>query len=168
MSRENTYQLITQKIEQLQSALFFTESSDRIIPSCVLQQVYTNEDGEIWFTIPKPVYVIDPNNTNFPCRMDFFKKGENFHVKISGLASIIDEEVTNDFPLPLTERINSGGNQQQLIIKVKIEQADYFEIPPMPGSNKNNNWTNIISNTCNKIVAQVFGKTLNTGMTAFN
>jgi len=137
MQKENASQFMLNKIEELQSALFFPETSDRILPTCVLQHVQTDNDNHIWFVIARPPYAIDPGNANFPCKMDFFKKGVDFHLKVLGMASILEEAPNFGCPLPVA-MISQVEAHQSVIVKVKIQKSSYFEVPPVVSENKTN------------------------------
>ena len=71
MQKEDATQFMLTKIEELQSALFFPDTADRILATCVLQQVQTDEDGCLLFQVPCPPYAIDPDNASFPAKWIF-------------------------------------------------------------------------------------------------
>ncbi|MFT3936708.1 MAG: hypothetical protein QM726_23990 [Chitinophagaceae bacterium] len=135
MQKESASQFMLDKIEELQSALFFPETSDRILPTCVLQQVQTDKQDHIWFVIARPPYAIDPSNASFPCKMDFFKKGADFHLKVIGIASIIEEPVSSGCPLPVS-MLKEAEENKTVVIRVKIQKSSYFEVPPATTDNK--------------------------------
>ncbi len=151
MQKENVSQFISNKIEELQSALFFPEISDRILPAYVIQRVQTDEQGNIEFIIPCPSNTKDYSNESFPCRMDFYRKGVDFHLKINGIATMCQE--------------TGAGNKKQLAIKVQIQQANYFEIPPaQPAVKTKSNFLDIV----NKWSALLLHKTFNSNVELYN
>ena len=68
--------ILKSKIMELQSALLFTESSSLVkLPTHVISDVEIDEEGQIWFVIPKPIQHIDAFDKEIPAKLDFFKKG---------------------------------------------------------------------------------------------
>src|ERR1017187_7264969 len=83
---------IQQKINELQTALFFVISNTVLkIPSHIVTAAEADEEGRIWFAIPKPVQSVGEFDKEFPAKLDFFKKGKEFYLKIEGKASIMTD-----------------------------------------------------------------------------
>jgi len=159
MQKEETARFIVTKIDELQSALFFPETPDHLIPTCIINKVQTDEQDQVWFVISCMPGKIDPDTTNFPCKMDFFRKGAGFHLKIKGVASIVSEPGKTGCPLPLCVLEQSAENKNLLIIKVKIQQAHYFEIPALEPARKiNNGFLSVVSNAFHRLSNQFVSK----------
>lgn len=59
-SQELQQGMLKSKITELQSALFFTESASIVkLPTHVISDVEMDEEGQIWFVIPRPVQHIE-------------------------------------------------------------------------------------------------------------
>jgi hypothetical protein len=135
--RENAETMITdlpikflqQKVQELQSALFFPETGTLLqIPTHVVTAAEVDEEGHIWFVIPRPAQHIDASDSTFPAKLDFFRKGKGFFLKVTGTACIIceSEQVpTNGDTLAHVK--HKLRNRQAVAIKVSIHNADYFE-----------------------------------------
>ena len=130
---------LQQKIQELQSALFFTETNAVMsMPTHVVTSAEVDDAGQIWFIIARPAQHIDMFNEGFHAKMDFFKKGKGFYIKINGKASMVTdmEEIKNltviddDAKLKIKQKL-------AVAIKVEIQNADYFENIPKPVSS---NW----------------------------
>src|SRR5882724_5391911 len=81
---------LQQKIKELQSALFLTESDSLVkMPTHVITAAEADDAGQIWFIIPKPSQHINAFDETFSAKLDFFKKGKGFYLKIQGVASIV-------------------------------------------------------------------------------
>ena len=130
--------MIQQKIQELQTALFFPESSTLLnIPVHVVSSAQTDEQGHIWFVISRPAQYIDQDDSEFPCRLDFFKKGIGFHLKVQGKATLISQFSQIGCLLTLAPDLKERMENNQLVaIKVEIQHAMYFEAPVQ----KSNSW----------------------------
>ena len=129
MSKEIPVKFIQEKIQELQTAILFPETSSLVkIPNYVIAAVQADEEGQVWFSIRRPALYMDQDEWQFPCRMDFFKKGLGFHMKVYGKASIISDfnEVASPvIPAGLQQRMEDN---LEVMIKLEIQYADYFEI----------------------------------------
>jgi general stress protein 26 len=125
---------IQQKINELQTALFFAISNTVLkIPSHIVTAAEADEEGRIWFAIPKPVQSVGEFDKEFPAKLDFFKKGKEFYLKIEGNASIISEPEEIKNAGPILEKLQQKlKHAQMLIIQVDIKKADYYEAKPNP------------------------------------
>ena len=136
------------KILDLQSALFFPDSSPMLkIPTHVVTNAQADEEGQIWFFIPRPAQHLDPEDCDFPARMEFFKKGKGFYLKIQGKAKIVHRIQDVRCPQILEEVKKRIKTKQLVAIRIKIQTADYFERVPvlqtnwiLSGKNQFLNW----------------------------
>src|ERR1700761_8084078 len=98
-SQELQEGILKSKISELQSALFFNESNSIVkLPTHVVSDVELDSEGQIWFVIPKPTMHIDAYDKEIPAKLDFFKKGMDFFVKVRGTAFLqtdLDEANAN-------------------------------------------------------------------------
>lgn len=136
MSKEIPVQFIREKIQELQTALVFPETNALAkVPNYVISAAQTDDTGNIWFIIRRPAVYMEQDEWQFPCRMDFFKKGLNYHMKVYGHACIIsnfNEVSCPGMPAGLQQRMEE---QQEVAVKVAISYADYFELPPLQSDN---------------------------------
>jgi len=129
-------ELLQEKIQELQTALFFSLSNAVLkISSHVVTSAVMDETGQIWFAVPRPVQNLNQFETEFPTKLDFFKKGKEFFLKIEGNASIVTDyaEMTNFLALD-ADILPKVQNKEYIVIKVKIQLADYFQAAPKPTS----------------------------------
>ncbi len=128
-----TLSFIRKKLQELQNALFFPISDSVLkMPVCVITVITVDEIGQIWFAVSRPAQQIHEFDREFPARMDFFKKGKEFYLKILGKAYIVTdpEEVNSAFSIPAEIKEKAMSNELALL-KVKITHADYFESAPV-------------------------------------
>ena len=128
MSRDSNLQFIQEKIEDIRSALFYSMSDAVLkIPTSIVTALKVDEVGNVWFFVNKPMQYIAEFDKEFPARLEFFKKGKHYFLKIMGKASIVNdpEEVNGLVSLP--EDIKTKAMGQLVLVKVKIQNVDYHE-----------------------------------------
>ncbi|HEY4966044.1 MAG TPA: pyridoxamine 5'-phosphate oxidase family protein [Puia sp.] len=129
---------IQEKVRDLENALFFSMSDAVLkIPSCLVKVLEADELGHLWFIIPKPSQFIHAFDRNFPVKLDFFRKGRDYYLKIFGMAFLVnDPEEINNVEC-LNEQIKKQVRENDsVLIKVKISHADYVENAPAGASAK--------------------------------
>jgi|SRR6185312_11137001 len=127
--------ILKSRIRELQSALFFTESKSIVkLPTHVISDVELDSDGQIWFVIPKPAMHIEAYEREIPAKLDFFKKGKDFFVKIRGIAYL--QADTAEANAALSEEMRRKMNDETVIaVKVKVENTDMVDNSPKPSQN---------------------------------
>jgi len=120
---------------ELENALFMSESNALVsLPTHIVRISEVDEDGNIWFIIPRPTQIVDSFSKEMPAKLDFFKKGKEFFLKISGVASIVwTAREMNDAKLSkaFADSLKNGN----VAVKVKVEITEYMEKAPKPSSN---------------------------------
>ncbi|HWK04652.1 MAG TPA: pyridoxamine 5'-phosphate oxidase family protein [Puia sp.] len=125
--------VLKSKIMELQSALFFTESSSLVkLPTHVISETEVDAEGQIWFVIPKPAQHIEAFDKEIPAKLDYFKKGNDSFVKITGTAFLITDaaEIVNT---SLSADMHSKmQNDQVIAVKVKVQVSELIDNTPKP------------------------------------
>src|SRR5258708_33563719 len=99
---------------ELQSALFFTETASLLkLPTHIVSDVEIDILGRIWFVIPKPVQQIEEFEKEIPAKLDFFKKGKDFFVKVKGKASLITDTAAVKKSLGLSAEMHGRMKNNQ-------------------------------------------------------
>ena len=115
-------QFLQQKISDIGSALFFSESSYFLkLPVSIITVLKMDDEGQILFYINKPSQCLDAFKREFPVHLDFFRKGKKHSLKVNGTATIIGEE---QYQCNTNMENKSPG---LILIKVKIITAEYVE-----------------------------------------
>jgi hypothetical protein len=134
--QESQTGILKSKIMELQSALFFTESSSIVkLPTHIIPEVEVDSEGRIWFVIPKPVQHIDAFDKEIPAKLDFFKKGKEFFVKVRGTAHLItdiSEAENNGLSQQMMERMQ---NDQVIAVKISVQDSELIDNTPKPAQN---------------------------------
>lgn len=139
-TQHTTQQLtfLQERINQIGSAIFYNESDAVLkLPTSVVTSLKVDDYGYIWFFVKKPVQDIKEFEPEFPVRLDFFRKGVAYNLKVSGKGWMItDPEVMYAF-LELNEDINASIFNDMALVKVKMQKVEYYEIA---GRKVKSNW----------------------------
>jgi hypothetical protein len=130
---------IEEKIKDLENALFFSLSDSVLkIPACVIKVLKTDEVGQLWFAIPKPTQSIYAFDKTFQAKLDFFRKGRDYYLKIYGTAFLVNDPEEINMIECLDENIKQQARRNTtLLVKVKITYAEYIEKAPVNPTTKN-------------------------------
>ena len=120
--------LLKRKLLELNSALFFAENDSLFkLPNHLVTEMELNDDGdEIRFAIPKPAQDIEAFDKEFHVRMEFFKKGIAYRLKIQGKGFIVEDaaELEKWFAAS-PARQEKAKNEPMIIVKVVVKYVDY-------------------------------------------
>ena len=123
---------IQHKIEALRNALFFSTSESLLkMQTHIIDVLQVDELGQIWFAVPKPLQNIHEFDNPFAAKLDFFKKGKDFYLKILGKAFIVNDPEEMNTIIYINDEIKDKARKEEIaLIKVKITHADYWEKKP--------------------------------------
>jgi general stress protein 26 len=135
MIQDMSVTFLRKKITELENALFMTEPNALVnLPTHIVRVSEVDEEGNVWFIIPRPTQVIESFSNEMPAKLDFFKKGKEFFLKISGVASIV--WTANEMKeANLSKQFSDSIRKGDVAIKVKVEITEYIEKAPKPSSN---------------------------------
>ena len=135
MIQDMSISVLREKIKELENALFMSESNALVsLPTHIVHVSEVDDEGNIWFIIPKPTQVIESFSKEMPAKLDFFKKGSSFFLKISGVASIVwtAREMTD---ANLSNELIGSLKNGNVAVKVKVELSEHIEKAPKQTSN---------------------------------
>src|ERR1700761_6686783 len=126
MLPQSDLRFLQEKIQDLKNALFFSQNTSILrIATTIVSVLKVDELGQVWFFVPRPQQALHEFDREFPVKMEFFRKGASFFLHVSGKAFIItDPEEINSL---VYEDIREQVDQHMVLIKVKMQKADYFE-----------------------------------------
>jgi general stress protein 26 len=135
MIQDMSVKFLREKVMELENALFMSESNSLVsLPTHIVRVSEVDEEGNIWFIIPKPTQIVESFSKEMSAKLDFFKKGIEFFLKISGTATIVwskkemkEANLSNEF--------NAFLNKGNVAVKVKVELSEYIEKTPKTSSN---------------------------------
>jgi general stress protein 26 len=127
MSTHLPGKFLKKKLSELNSALFFAEGDSLFkLPNHLITEMEMNDDGQIWFVIPKPVQDIEAFDKEFPVRLEFFKKGISFRLKVRGKGSIIGDRAAMETLAAASKTMHEKvENEPVIMIKVLVQFVDY-------------------------------------------
>lgn len=119
---------LQQKIEDIQSALFFSMTDSVLkIPNNIVTALKVDEVGQIWFLLNRPSQSIQEFDKEFPVRLNFFRKGKPFYLTITGKAFILTDPEELNSLISVAEDIKQKALDQLILVKVRIEHVEYVE-----------------------------------------
>ena len=126
-------QTLKNKIMEFQSALFFTDSRSIVkLPTHVISDVELDNEGAIWFVIPKPSMHIEAYDKEMPAKLDFFKKGTDFFVKVRGTAFLQTEATEASLSAEMRQRMQDAD---VILVKVQVQESELVDNTPKPSQN---------------------------------
>jgi general stress protein 26 len=129
MQTSQQLDFLKQKIQDLGSAIFFN-LSDAVLkfPTSIVNNMEVDDFGYVWFWVPKPKQCIREFENGFPVRMDFYRKGKQYFLQVSGKAWVVsDPEEMNTLVL-LGDSAATNQETDMVLVKVKMMRAEYHEI----------------------------------------
>src|SRR5579872_4542548 len=126
MLNQPDLQFLREKIQDLRSALFFSQNTSLLRMATTIVTILKVDDlGQMWFFVAKPRQVLQEFDREFPVKLEFFRKGKRFFLHVSGKAFIVaDPEEINSL---VYEDIREQAAGHMVLIKVKMIAAEYFE-----------------------------------------
>lgn len=133
MNTQNHAAFITDKIQQLQTAILYCHSNSVLkLPSSIVEVKHIDELGCVWITMNRPLQYIHEFDRSFHTALNFYKKGTMFFLNTLGTARVvIDPEEINLLPENLLAEYKNG----KMIICVRILEANYYEKQPKTEQN---------------------------------
>jgi hypothetical protein len=134
MVQDMSVQLLGEKMKELENALFVSDANSLSkLPTHMVQIAEIDAEGNAWFIIPRPTQVIESFDQQMPAKLDFFKKGKGFYLKLKGLASLIYSEDLLPKTRIFQELSESFKKKKLVAVKLKMQSAEYFENTPRSG-----------------------------------
>ncbi len=116
------------RIHEIRSALFSNTSEEVFkLPTCIISALNIDNEGHICFFIRRPELFMNERDKGFPARLDFYKKGKPFFLKISGQAQIFSDAAQMLEYMGLPGNVKLPSLTKLLLVKVKMSEAQYFE-----------------------------------------
>ncbi len=116
---------LKEKIRDIKIALFKSEiNSELQLPNNIIQVLKVGDDGTVWFFTSCSNSQAENIEKSFYAYLDFYKKGTDCRLQISGKASIAEEDEDQLFAL---SNYSKGTAGSLILVKMKIMQAEYFE-----------------------------------------
>ncbi len=128
MQVNQQFNFVQQKIEEISTAIFFNLSDSVLkFPTTIVSTLKVDDFGFVWLLVQKPKQSLREFEEGFPVRLDFYRKGKNYFLQVSGKAWVVtDPEEINALSL-IKEDLTQKMDDQTALVKVKMQKADYHE-----------------------------------------
>lgn len=124
------FNFLREKIKEIKVAIFKSEiNSELQLPNNIIQVLKVEDDGNIWFFTSCSGEHKNTIDRNFYVYLDFYRKGVDGRLKISGHATIVEDE--DERFLAISNYSISTANRL-VLVKMKIMQAEYIDNRPVP------------------------------------
>jgi len=124
----NQLQFLQEKIQEIGSAIFFNLSDSVLkLPTSIVTTLQVDEYGFVWFFVQKPKQYLREFETEFPARLDFFRKGKNCFLQVMGKAWVVSDPEEMNALVNLPETVKELAIGDMVLVKVKMLRAEYHE-----------------------------------------
>ncbi len=142
MATNQQLTFLQEKILEIRSAIFYNLSDSVLkLPTSIVTTLKVDDYGYVWFLTQKPKQSLKEFETDFPVRLDFFKKGTNYFLQVSGKGWIVTDPEEMNALENISEEMKNLALYEMALVKVKIMKAEYFEKTKAPVSW----WHNFVS-----------------------
>lgn len=122
-------QFLQEKIQEIGSAIFFNLSDAVLkLPTSIVTTLKVDDMGYIWFFIQRPKQLLSEFEKEFPVRMDFFRKGKDFTIKVCGKGYMVNDPEELAMLIDISEEVKQKALNQMVLVKVKLLTAEYCEL----------------------------------------
>lgn len=134
---------LQEKIQEIGSAIFFNLSESVLkLPTSLVSTLKVDDYGFVWFFVQKPRQELKEFETEFPVRLDFFRKGKGAFLQVNGKGWVVTDPEEMNLFVTLPEDAKKIAISEMVLVKVKIMRAEYFETKT---SHNHSWWHNMVN-----------------------
>jgi general stress protein 26 len=127
---DDNLSFLQEKIKDIKIALFKSEMNSELqLPNNIIQTLKVEEDGHVWFFTSCNGDYAKNIDRSFYAYLDYYKKGTECRLQLSGKAVIVDDE---DESFLTMSNYSKSTASRLVLVKMKIMQAEYFENRQIP------------------------------------
>ena len=117
MATDMNLQFIREKISQIRTAVMYSMSNSLTrLPNDIVTAVRVDDEGHLWFVCRGPLpFMKEEVEKVFPARLCFYRKGVDYFVEVSGKATIVN---TN---------YSENADEKSLLVKMNMMNIEYTE-----------------------------------------
>ena len=128
MATSQQLNFLQEKIREIGSAIFFNLSDSVLkLPTSIVSTLKVDDYGFVWFFMQKPKQSLKEFETDFPVRLDFFKKGANYFLQVMGKGWVVSDPEEMNALEGLSGEAKRLAMYEMVLVKVKIMKAEYYE-----------------------------------------
>lgn len=117
---------LREKINDIRTALFFSMSKSVLkLPNCIVSAIHVDDMGQIWLVMPKPTQEVKEFEQKFPVKLNFYKKGKDFFLNVTGTACLVFEPAEIDEMIEIACLENNKLTDNWILVKVEIVNTYY-------------------------------------------
>jgi general stress protein 26 len=136
MTTDLNLQFIRAKIKQLRTAVMYSMSNSVLrLPNGVVSAIQVDDEGQLWFISRGPLPEVKEFEQTFPARLCFYKKGVDFHIEVSGKATVMNSQYS-----PEGDDTFEGEEPKVLLIKMSMLNIEYTEPHTKRAKSKVESW----------------------------
>ena len=136
--------LLRDRIQEIGSALFFNTGNSMFkVPPAIISALRVDEQGNIWFFLHKPEFMIEESDREFPAKLDFYRKGKPFYLQVSGKAEMITDEQEINSLVDMAPEQRDLAMERMMLVKVQVVHAECYE-QKLRSVSKLENWWNTL------------------------
>src|SRR5687768_4248867 len=128
MATNQQLSFLQDRIREIGSAIFFNLSDSVLkLPTSIVTTLEVDDFGFVWFFIQKPQQSLKEFESEFPVRLDFFKKGTSCFMQVSGKGWVVTDPEELHTLSSLPDHAKEAAMKGMVLVKVKIMKAEYYE-----------------------------------------
>ncbi len=125
-------EIIRERVTDIRSALFFNVGSTPSVYSAgIISALEVDDEGHIFFFITRPEYLM-LEDRRFPSRLEFYRKGKPYFLKVNGVAELVTDEESLDRKFKAYGIPPDAAGKKLALVKVKVQQVEYNEPDGLP------------------------------------
>jgi hypothetical protein len=128
MATNQQLNFLQEKIQEIGSAIFFNLSDSVLkLPTSIVSTMRVDDYGFVWFMVQKPKQSLKEFETEFPVRLDFFRKGSSGFLQVMGKGWVVSDPEEMNLLEELSPESRMVALNEMVLVKVKIMKAEYYE-----------------------------------------
>ena len=138
MSTQDQAGFIAGKSRELETAILHSHSNCLLkFPDSIVKTMEVDNVGCVWLSVKKPMQYLHEFDRSFHVGLNYYKKGLPFFLNVLGVARlVIDPEEINQ----LSPTLQEEARGENLLIAVRILQANYYDNGPRQSQNPLKKW----------------------------
>src|SRR5438309_8116387 len=126
MATNQQLNFLQEKIQEIGSAIFFNLSDSVLkLPTSIVTTLNVDDYGFVWFFMQRPKQDLKEFETEFPVRLDFFRKGISYFLQVTGKGYVVTDPEEVTFCMAVPEEMKELVIKDMVLVKVKIMKAEF-------------------------------------------
>ncbi|MCG2617165.1 hypothetical protein LZZ85_22910 [Terrimonas sp. NA20] len=115
MTQDTNLHFIRERISELKNAIMYNNSQDVLrVQNNIAEAVEVDKEGVLWFTIKRPAGYMQQCEQVFPARLNFYRKGFDYRVEVSGKATVVNY-------------MYNGHKEDIVLLRMDMNEVEYTE-----------------------------------------